>query len=631
MASATTTTPCKYAAYTATATTEAAFCDASQLTITVGYCVVNNQCKTIGDSSSSLIDHVGDVSGSKTPGLVINGGAVTSLKGLKFPPLQLAFVFQGKDTPEKTTLNDFPLDIEWPSSTAFYYTNLTTIPSNFSFANKARTNNLDLSHNMIGNLTNLNLSQTLHFTINDNKDVRISNVTFAAIDVFKAQNCTILQFDLSWDSLNALRKASTKTMAGSKYSIDKNACVNITKGTIEQLVIDGEGLYDVCVYPNATTTVAPTTTTTPSSPSIPPGGAGGLAQSTDSGSSTTGRDVGVAIGCLAVVLLLVFFIRRHFKKAKAPELVKEDVTSHGTFGHTTYGEVESPYEVTSESQMMQYLDWEDLKQYRIENVQKKKLLGHGGFGEVWLGTYEGQPVAIKTLTHGALKSIEQIQKFINEVKLLARLTNPYIVAFLGASWTQLHSIELVLEYMDMGDLYDFLRKKSPDWTWTHKARCATDIIHGLAYLHSQKIIHRDVKSRNVLLDSTKPSKLSDFGVSREVHSKTMTQEVGTYRWAAPEILNGGRFTVAADIFSFGMVLSEMDTHEIPYHNVRDEAGDALLEVAIVVKVVVGELRPKLTPTCPPEIREIINDCLQLDPLKRPTAAELVERMSQLRF
>ncbi|KAG9404976.1 hypothetical protein AC1031_004074 [Aphanomyces cochlioides] len=506
-------------------------------------------------------------------------------------------------------------------------------------------NNLDLSHNMIGNLTNLNLSQTLHFTINDNKDVRISNVTFGAIDVLKAQNCTILQFDLSWDSLNALRKASTKTMAGSKYSIDKNACVNITNGTIEQLVIDGEGSYDMCVYPNATT-VAPSTTT--SSPSIAPGGVGGLAlptQSTDSGSSNTGRDVGIAVDCLAVVLLLVFFLRRHFKKSKAPEHVKEDVTSHGTFGNTTYGEVESPYEVTSESQMMQYLDWEDLKHYRVENVQKKKILGHGGFGEVWLGTYEGQPVAIKTLTHGALNSIEQIQKFINEVKLLARfalmlfakfefftcrLTNPYIVAFLGASWTQLHSIELVLEYMDMGDLYDFL-KKNPDWAWTHKARSATDILHGLAYLHSQKIIHRDVKSRNVLLDSAKPSKLSDFGVSREVHSKTMTLEVGTYRWAAPEILNGGRFTVAADIFSFGMVLSEMDTHEIPYHNVRDETGDALLEVAIVVKVVVGELRPKLTPTCPHAIREIINDCLQLDPLKRPTAAELVEIMSQLRF
>ncbi|KAF0701951.1 hypothetical protein AaE_016223 [Aphanomyces astaci] len=107
-------------------------------------------------------------------------------------------------------------------------------------------------------------------------------------------------------------------------------------------------------------------------------------------------------------------------------------------------------------------------------------------------------------------------------------------------------------------------RTSVDFTWNEKIHVIAAIVDALAYLHSMPVIHRDLKSRNVLLDSVKSAKLTDFGVSKEDTQETMTVGVGTYRWMAPEILQVNHYSVAADMFSFGMILSELDTHNIPY-------------------------------------------------------------------
>ncbi|CAK4170890.1 unnamed protein product [Aphanomyces euteiches] len=213
-----------------------------------------------------------------------------------------------------------------------------------------------------------------------------------------------------------------------------------------------------------------------------------------------------------------------------------------------------------------------------------------------------------------------------------KLKNPYIVSFLGCAWAKLPDIELIVEYMNEGDLKAYLNETTPStFSWPQKIQCAIDILHGLMYLHSNKIIHRDLKSRNILLDSAKPTKLTDFGVSREVHSKTMTQEVGTYRWAAPEILNGGRFRVSADIYSFGMLLIEFDTHEVPYHDLRNADGEPLLEVAIMMKVLQGDITPQVTPRCPPFIEQLIRECTRFNPDQRPTAGQVLQKLQDIQL
>ncbi|EQC26650.1 TKL protein kinase [Saprolegnia diclina VS20] len=119
---------------------------------------------------------------------------------------------------------------------------------------------------------------------------------------------------------------------------------------------------------------------------------------------------------------------------------------------------------------------------------------------------------------------------------------------------------MVLEWMDRGDLKNVLEKTKPTvaggvsatFPWQEKFQTMLAIADGLVYLHSLDVIHRDLKSRNVLMDSQKGTKLTDFGASREVTTETMTIGVGTYRWMAPEILQDNHYTTAADIYSFGM-------------------------------------------------------------------------------
>ena len=165
-------------------------------------------------------------------------------------------------------------------------------------------------------------------------------------------------------------------------------------------------------------------------------------------------------------------------------------------------------------------------------------------------------------------------------------------------------------------------RKPTEFTWSEKLQCALSIIEGLVYLHSMTIIHRDLKSRNVLMDSKKGTKLTDFGISREDTGETMTIGVGTYRWMAPEILQDNYYTVAADIFSFGMILSELDTHRIPYTDLSNDKGNKLVDTAIISLVIQGAIKPTFTVNCPSWIQDLALKCISRNPDDRPTAVEI---------
>ncbi|KAG6950382.1 hypothetical protein JG688_00014178 [Phytophthora aleatoria] len=219
------------------------------------------------------------------------------------------------------------------------------------------------------------------------------------------------------------------------------------------------------------------------------------------------------------------------------------------------------------------------------------------------------------------KRIQSVNEFLAEVKLMASLEHPRIVEFIGVAWDSLTDLCVVSQFMEGGDLrallngYQNERHVGFDYT---KVKIALHVAHALTYMHSfdPPLIHRDLKSKNILL--------TDFGASRERVDRTMTAGIGTSLWMAPEMMTGEKYDEKADIFSFGVVLSELDSNVLPYANTgkNRQASD----LAILQLVMQGKLHVKFSETCPPIILELGMACVAIDPVARPTAAEALYQL-----
>jgi hypothetical protein len=256
-----------------------------------------------------------------------------------------------------------------------------------------------------------------------------------------------------------------------------------------------------------------------------------------------------------------------------------------------------------------------------------RVLSKGAFGEVWLAQLETRQVAVKRILNEKKNDEKEIECFAAEIKLMATFSHPKIVEFVGICWTTIEDLCAVTEYMARGDLYLFLKQHIGKLNWRdHKIFLAEDVADALGYLHglAPKVIHRDLKSKNILLDNGFRAKLSDFGISRERSVEdTMTAGVGTIYWTAPEVLMGKKYTEKADIYSFGIVMSELDTHQVPYSDKRDDSGKKLQGMKAVQMVIKHNLRPTLSPNCPLEVRELVERCVSVNPDVRPDASELL--------
>ncbi|KAF0691527.1 Aste57867_17278 [Aphanomyces stellatus] len=360
----------------------------------------------------------------------------------------------------------------------------------------------------------------------------------------------------------------------------------------------------------------------------------------DPSSDSTWTTVGAVGGGVVVVVVVAIYIllRRRTRLDAAEDDDDDAILEHPKTGQHThlsykshtlnpttsqqYPTSSSHNSATGESNF----NWHDIELIRIEShdVELVRVLGSGASGEIWLGRYQGATdVAIKKL-HSHKASKDDVQAFIDEIALLASLDCPYIVQLIGASWTRPNTLQAVIEYMNVGDLRDYLTRSQPSILkdWSTKLAWATDVAEGLVYLHSMSIIHRDLKSRNILLDTTKPAKLADFGISREGSDFTMTVGVGTCRWMAPEILADKYYTDAVDIYSFGVVMSELDTHNVPYSDVKNDQGKPISDIAIISLVREKHLRPTFTATCPRWFVDLAMQCMADDPNDRPHAAQV---------
>ncbi|EQC25513.1 TKL protein kinase, variant 1 [Saprolegnia diclina VS20] len=344
---------------------------------------------------------------------------------------------------------------------------------------------------------------------------------------------------------------------------------------------------------NATACVVPTITSPPPTTLVP---------TVDGSSGSSGLLVAVlvvsAVAVLSSLVLVLYWRRRRLQHSFS---IEESTTST----------------IDLSSLQMHKLDRSELV------ILGDKPLAAGGFGEVWKGTYANEVVAIK---RNKDKLEKGLQSFIAEITLMAKMDSPYIVRLVGASWIRPIDIECVVEFMDLGDLRCFLADRSmTQFTWREKAPVVQSIVLGLIFLHTfdPPIIHRDLKSRNILLDSVKGTKLTDFGISREVDESTMTNGIGTYQWMAPEVISGTSYSEAADIYSFGVVLSELSTHTIPYLGLTNSAtGRSATPQFVMTKVLAGEMTPAFNATSPSWVQEIGLRCMALDPDERPTALQL---------
>ncbi|PON79133.1 Serine/threonine protein kinase [Trema orientale] len=268
-------------------------------------------------------------------------------------------------------------------------------------------------------------------------------------------------------------------------------------------------------------------------------------------------------------------------------------------------------------------NFEEIWTIDLRKLKMGEPFAQGAFGKLFRGTYNGEDVAIKILErpeNDLEKAQLMEQQFQQEVKMLSSLKHPNIVRFIGACrkpkvWC------IVTEYAKGGSVRKFLMKRQSFTGVPLKLAVsqALDIARGMAYLHGLGLIHRDLKSDNLLIFADKSIKIADFGFARiEVHTEGMTPETGTYRWMAPEMIQHRPYSNKVDVYSFGIVLWELMTGMLPFQN--------LTSVQAAFSVVHKGLRPSIPNDCLPVLGEIATRCWDANPDMRPTFTEVVRML-----
>uniref|UniRef100_J3L919 non-specific serine/threonine protein kinase n=1 Tax=Oryza brachyantha TaxID=4533 RepID=J3L919_ORYBR len=260
--------------------------------------------------------------------------------------------------------------------------------------------------------------------------------------------------------------------------------------------------------------------------------------------------------------------------------------------------------------------WEiDLKLLKFGNK-----VASGSNGDLYRGSYCSQDVAIKVVRPERI-SADMYRDFAQEVYIMRKVRHRNVVQFIGAC-TRQPNLYIVTDFMAGGSVYDYLHKKNNSFKIPEILRVATDISKGMNYLHQNNIIHRDLKTANLLMDENKVVKVADFGVARvKDQSGVMTAETGTYRWMAPEVIEHKPYDHKADVFSFAIVLWELLTGKIPY--------EYLTPLQAAIGVVQKGLRPTIPKETHPKLAELLQKCWHRDPAERPDFSQILEILQRL--
>ncbi|XP_010440918.1 PREDICTED: LEAF RUST 10 DISEASE-RESISTANCE LOCUS RECEPTOR-LIKE PROTEIN KINASE-like 1.3 [Camelina sativa] len=442
-------------------------------------------------------------------------------------------------------------------------------------------------------------------------------------------------YDLGEDALNLTHLGSVLRYGFKvKLKIDERQCQGCqTSGGICEYHV----ATPVCCKRNSSSEIKCT--------SMIPSGTTGLPKKAKIG-------IGFACGFLGAILivgcLLCIFIRRRMKLAG--QHTNKGISTATTYSSNTTSNTPTSTTISGSNHSLvpsmsnlansvyfgvQVFSYEELEE-ATENFSKE--LGDGGFGTVYYGTLkDGRAVAVKRLYERSLKRVEQ---FKNEIEILKSLKHPNLVILYGCTTRHSRELLLVYEYISNGTLAEHLhgnQAQSRPLLWPTRLQIAIETASALSFLHTKGIIHRDVKTTNILLDSNYEVKVADFGLSRlfptdQTHISTAPQ--GTPGYVDPEYYQCYRLNEKSDVYSFGVVLTELISskeavditrhrHDINLANmaiskIRNDAVHELADLSL------GFERDPSVKKAMTSVAELAFRCLQQEREVRPSMDEIVE-------
>ena len=275
-----------------------------------------------------------------------------------------------------------------------------------------------------------------------------------------------------------------------------------------------------------------------------------------------------------------------------------------------------------------------------DHFNKDRILGKGGQGTVYKGMLsEGKIVAIKK---SKLEAESHLVEFINEVVILSQINHRNVVKLLGCC-LETEVPLLVYEFIPNGTLFHHIQQQNKEFpmTWRMRLQIASDTAGALAYLHSSTstpILHRDIKSTNILLDEKYRAKLSDFGMSKSIpldRNHVTTRVVGTFGYLDPEYFQSNQFTEKSDVYSFGVVLIELLTGEKAIRNTSSEDKNLTslfllcMENSHLFDIIDTQVLKEGSKNDFLAIANLAKRCLNLEGRKRPTMKEVLQEIERV--